>query len=255
MGDLFVVPLCLGHIIRDKSLFTLHEGMGEKVTLPIVAYYIGGAEATILVDTGTSPPHETAPVHLPYSQQSDETLHANVKKLGLEPDDIEIVINTHLHWDHCHGNKIFPHAKFYVQREELRYAAAPPPLHAFGYDSQNVGLKPPFANVPFEFLQGDREIVPGVSVVLTPGHTPGSQGVLVECKGGPVFIAGDTLPLSENWGGTKEHPYPRPNGVYTDLENYYRTFDRIAEIAREANYILPGHDPSVFMKQRYPETS
>ena len=94
MGDLFVVPLCLGHIIRDKSLFTLHSGIGEKVTFPIVAWYIGGAEAAILVDTGPSPPNETAPVHLPYSQKADETLHANLKKLGLETDDIEIVINT-----------------------------------------------------------------------------------------------------------------------------------------------------------------
>ena len=50
MGDLFVVPLCLGHIIRDKSLFTLHKGIGEKLTLPIASRFICGAEATIIVD-------------------------------------------------------------------------------------------------------------------------------------------------------------------------------------------------------------
>ena len=153
---------------------------------------------------------------------------------------------------HCYNNYLFRRAKFYVQREELRYAAAPLPVHAFGYDSQNIGMKPPFCNVPYEFVQGDMEIVPGVSVVYTPGHTPGSQGVLVKSTNGKVFLAGDTIPLFENWDGTPDYPYPRPSGVYTNLEDYYKTFIKIANIAKEVDIILPGHDSLVFEKEKYP---
>jgi glyoxylase-like metal-dependent hydrolase (beta-lactamase superfamily II) len=115
-----------------------------------------------------------------------------------------------------------------------------------------VGLVPPFATISFDIVQGDKEIVPGISLILTPGHTPGSQGVLVESSAGAVFVAGDTLPLFENRLGTPRHPFPLPNGVYTDIEAYYRTFARLADIENEARIILPGHDPAVFDRDRYP---
>jgi glyoxylase-like metal-dependent hydrolase (beta-lactamase superfamily II) len=226
--------------------------MGERLSFPIISWCITGTDAAILVDTGASPPDKTSEIHFPYTQTSDQTLTAHLKRLGLNPIDIDVVIYTHLHWDHCHNSHLFPRAKFYVQREELRYAAAPAPIHAYGYDSANVGLVPPFATISFDIVQGDKEIVPGISLILTPGHTPGSQGVLVESSAGAVFVAGDTLPLFENRLGTPRHPFPLPNGVYTDIEAYYRTFARLADIENEARIILPGHDPAVFDRDRYP---
>lgn len=243
---LYVVPLCLGHIERDKSSVTMHFGAGHKISLPIIAFFIGGADKKILVDTGTSAPEKTMPFHQPYSRTSEETLEFHLERLGLQPEDIDIVVNTHLHWDHCYNNSLFSKARFYVQREELRYAAAPLPIHVTGYESQNFGLRPPFINCRYEVVEGDLEIVPGVSLIYTPGHTPGSQGVLVKNDNGNIFIAGDTIPLYENWDGPPGFNVKLPNTVHVDLEAYYRTFSKIEKIVQGSCTILPGHDELVF---------
>lgn len=249
---IYIVPLCLGHIVRDKSAFTYHFGMGQKVPFSVIAFYIGGAEKKILVDTGISAPENTLPIHQPATQTPEETLDFHLNRLGLKPEDIDIVVNTHLHWDHCYNNRLFSKARFYVQREELRYAVAPLPIHSFGYQSQNIGLKPPFIDCRYEVVEGDMDLVPGVSLVFTPGHTPGSQGVLVRAAGGDVFIAGDTIPLYENWDGPPGFNIHLPNTVHVDLEDYYRTFAKIEKITKDGCIILPGHDPLVFNKEIYP---
>ena len=249
---LHVVPLCLGHIERDKSSVTYHFGGGQRISMPITAFYIGGAKKKILVDTGGSAPEKTMPFHMPYSQKPEETLAFHLDQLGLHPDEIDIVINTHLHWDHCYNNSLFSKAKFYVQREELRYAAAPLPIHVIGYESQNIGMKPPFINCKYEVIEGDMELVPGVSLIFTPGHSPGSQGVLVQTQNGKVFIAGDTIPLYENWTGPSGFNLKLPHTVHVDLEAYYRTFARIEKIAAAGNCsIIPGHDELVFKNKIY----
>lgn len=252
MKDLYIVPLCLGHIIRDKSAFTYLSGMGVTVSLPIIAWFIGGAEQKILVDTGVKTPEQTADFHHPMRQTEEQKLHTALEMIGLHPDDIDIVINTHLHWDHCSNNHLFQRARFFVQREELRYAASPLPIHTKGYDLQNNGMGPPLNNCRLEVVDGDVEIAPGVTLIYTPGHTPGSQGVLVGSTKGKVFLAGDTIPLFENWKGPTGDPNPLPNGVHVDLEVYYRTFAKIQQLVKNVDVILPGHDPLVFNRLRYP---
>ncbi len=95
--------------------------------------------------------------------------------LGLKPGDVDIVINTHLHWDHCSNNHLFPQATFFVQRKELQYAAAPLPAHSKYYEAYEPGVIPPFVGTHFEIIEADKEILKDVSVMLSPGHTPGFQ--------------------------------------------------------------------------------
>lgn len=246
MGDLYVVPLCLGHIVRDKSHFTFPLGIGEKMEFPLISWYIRGGDKNILIDTGGNTPEKAAPFHQPVLQKPEETLTAALSSIGLTPEDIDIVVNTHLHWDHCYNNNLFKKATFYVQREELRYAIAPLSLHARGYEPPSLGMIPPYIGTRFTIINGDLEIAPGVTLVLTPGHTPGSMGVLVESTAGKVFIAGDTVPLFENWTENLK----LPSVVHVDLEEYERTFQKITRL--KPDVILPGHDPLVFNKIQYP---
>ena len=90
--------------------------------------------------------------------------------------------------------------------------------------------------------------MPGIRVVHLPGHTPGSQAVVVETSEGPLVIAGDAVPLYENWEGDEilEHI---PSGIYSKLEDYYHSVKRLKSL--EAR-ILPGHDDKVFSETRYP---
>lgn len=253
MGKLLIYPLRLGTLQNvEKSIFTYGCNQGVKIQACFIGWYIAGASKKILVDTGPSDPdcaslyHPHISLKKDYSQQLNQALRG----LGLFPEDIELVIFTHLHWDHCYNAEILNKASFIVQADEIRYAVAPLPIHRVTYEVGIKGLQPPWMSVfdRIEIIQGDNEIVPGISVVHLPGHTPGSQGVVVETDKGPYLIAGDTVPLYENWQGDKGINIP--NGIHVDLRTYFDTLEKIQKL--EVKAILPGHDEEVFMNQCYP---
>jgi N-acyl homoserine lactone hydrolase len=137
---------------------------------PVFGWAIERDEGTILVDTGMidSTPEldaEWGPVLLPWPE------------LG----DVVAVINTHLHFDHCGGNRRFAGTPTYVQRTELAAAAAPDYLEEWVR----------FPGESYVELDGDAELFDGVSVLFTPGHSPGHQSVLVETGDGLTVLGGD----------------------------------------------------------------
>ena len=101
---------------------------------------------------------------------------------GLAPADVGMVINSHLHFDHCGQNSVFRHAPFYVQRSELERAREQSKSLLDWFD---------FAGARFELLEGDTEIVEGVRAVATPGHTVGHQSLLVDGEEGAQLLIGD----------------------------------------------------------------
>jgi N-acyl homoserine lactone hydrolase len=234
-----IVPLHVGDIVRYKSSFTCLRNQGVKIELPIICWLIETDKTKVIVDTGTDGPAETAEHHKPLSRTKQQELPAVLNRLGVDPADIDLVILTHLHWDHCHNNHLFPNAEFLVQREELRYAIAPLPLHLHSYDlSAIVATK-------YKVIDGDKQLDNGLSVITTPGHTPGFQSVLVEGQHKRALIASDTVPLFENWS---EKP-PIPSGIFNNLEDYYSTFEKISRL--NTDLVLPGHDAKVFEQKEY----
>jgi glyoxylase-like metal-dependent hydrolase (beta-lactamase superfamily II) len=164
-------------------------------------------------------------------------------------DEIDIVINTHLHWDHCYNNSLFKNARFVVQKKELEFAIAPIPTQENVYEAITLGMTPPwFATKQWEVVDGDEPICKGVSVIFTPGHTKGIQSVLVDTDEGPYLIAGDTVPLFENWRGK----FSVPNGIHVDLETYFQTLNKIHRLNA---VVLPGHDTAIFNSAVYPNKS
>ncbi len=238
MASIKIHPLNLGTITRPKVQFYFEfSELFNMLEAPVIAWYIEGADKKILVDTGGEDADEVTNRTL-YAQTADQKIEAALGKLGVECEEIDVVINTHLHWDHCGGNNRFPRAEFFVQEEELRIARDPLPLHAGGYSSKAI------EETRFTTLKGDAEIVEGVSVLLTPGHSTGMQGVLVEAETQKCFIAGDTVALFE----CLEKDPPVPGAVYVDLRDCYASLKRIRELGALA---LPGHDPKVFEREVY----
>lgn len=236
-----VRPLLLGGLTVDKSTLTYLQGFGRPVTVPIIAWLLRDRERTWLVDTG-APPAE-AGTDPDMRQRPEDRLLVRLASEGLRPEDIDVVVNTHLHFDHVGGNDLFPHARFVVQRAELAYARAPLPIHVRGYERASAAQGPDLrSDSDWWVVDGDCELSADVRVMLTPGHTPGLQAVVVESPGGRIVIASDNVPLYENWAGTPAAGGRIPSGIHVDLRACYATFDKLE---RTGGTILPGHDHAV----------
>jgi glyoxylase-like metal-dependent hydrolase (beta-lactamase superfamily II) len=155
---------------------------------------------TVLVETGIGSKLSEKMVKI-YGQPAK--LLDNLAAGGISPDDIDIVINTHLHFDHCgwntvrRGDKVtatFPRAKYYAQEGEWRHAQEQHIRDAVSYISDNYN--PLIESGQMELLRGDREIVPGVSVKVFPGHTAHMQAVVVTSAGKIACYISDLIPTS-----------------------------------------------------------
>ncbi|HEU5037037.1 MAG TPA: MBL fold metallo-hydrolase [Nocardioides sp.] len=151
------------------------ELLVESGRMPVYVHVIDHPDARVLVDTGLTQLHPAVadmdPRLVPWSAEVD---------LG----GIDVVVNTHLHFDHCGGNHLFAGRPVYVQRRELDDARTE--------DDYTIREWVDAPGVQYAPVDGELELLPGVRLVPTPGHTRGSQVVVVERDGGPVVIAGDT---------------------------------------------------------------
>jgi N-acyl homoserine lactone hydrolase len=159
--------------------------IGRLNHIPVHGFVIKHPRAgAILVDTGVGWPTELVKEWKVVNRHAADALAEH----DLSPADVRIVINSHLHFDHCGQNAVFKHAPFYIQRSELTRARREAGPTAEWFD---------FAGARFELLDGDAEIAEGVRVVATPGHTVGHQSVLVETDGGVSVMIGDAAYTSD----------------------------------------------------------
>jgi glyoxylase-like metal-dependent hydrolase (beta-lactamase superfamily II) len=182
----------------------------NRIQLGMRCLVIEHESTVIVVDTGAGN-KETAKFHDIYGIEnagaSGRTLlEDGLAQLGVRPEDVGIVIDTHLHFDHAGGNTFveggaeprltFPNARYVVQRGEYVYATHTNERTAGSYFPHNFA--PVAAADRFDFVDGEREIVYGVRVIPTPGHTPFHQSVLIESDGETAFYPADLVPTSSH---------------------------------------------------------
>jgi glyoxylase-like metal-dependent hydrolase (beta-lactamase superfamily II) len=238
MSSIRIHPLRVGTITRQKMTFAYWLDPGTIIEAPLIAWYIEGSDRKILVDTGGGDPTKVSQRYQPYRREADESIENALKKIGIQCEDIELVIATHLHWDHSAGNDLFPNAKIVVQESELRSARSPLPAASHGYIQRIV------EEVDYTVISGDQKVAEGIEVALTPGHTYGFQGVLVQAAERKYYIAGDTYGLFQNL----ESSPPLISGIFVDMRLYYES---VAKISKLNAFVLPGHDAKVFDRNVY----
>jgi glyoxylase-like metal-dependent hydrolase (beta-lactamase superfamily II) len=173
----------------------------NRISLSLTALLIRANGKNILVDTGLGP-KEDEKFRRMFAVERTPTILESLKQLGLGPDDIHLVINTHLHFDHAGGNTIretdgsirpaFPKARYLIQQGEFEDAVRANERTRASYRQDNFA---PIAHInQWEFLHGDTEIVPGVTAVVTAGHTRCHQSIRIESEGEVAFFLGDLIP-------------------------------------------------------------
>jgi len=135
----------------------------------------------------------------------------------LSPADVKIVINSHLHFDHCGQNAVFKQAPFYIQRSELERARR---------EGESIQWFD-FAGARFELVDGDAQIAEGVRVVATPGHTIGHQSVVVDTDGGGAVMIGDAAYTADIYRDRAAADLSHWPGQHADRETWTRSLDRL----------------------------
>lgn len=188
--------------------------------------------------------------NLPEGRFADNVLPLTdeLAKLGVDPLKVKTVILTHLHWDHCSNVNLFPNADIYVQRAEIQHAIMPCKHEFRTYALVYRPHCPKWLDVHAQLrpVDGDREILPGIRVILTPGHTPGSQAVLIDTTDGLYAIPGDTVYNMDQYDNNL------PVGVMLDFPSWYRSIEKLKSYKPK---VLPLHSFETFEKVVYGRAS
>ena len=174
-----------------------------------------------------------------------------LKLINVDPIQVEDVIITHMHFDHVGNLEYFPNAKFYLQDAEMSFATGRYMCHACISHPFNVKDVVQMVENVYKnrvvFIDGNREIAPGISVHKVGGHTGGLQVVRVHTERGWVVLASDASHFYRN--KLEKNPYPIVFNVGEMMEG----FNLLDELASSSDHIIPGHDPDVLRVYSNPE--
>jgi glyoxylase-like metal-dependent hydrolase (beta-lactamase superfamily II) len=232
-------PIVMGTKAFDKGMMTYQHDYGTPYTIPIYCWYLEGGDKNILVDTG-----EFAP--LKSKEREDAiggeiyTFEEGLSKWGLKPEDIDIVIHTHLHNDHCENDDKCVNATIYVHEKELERIHKPHPLDFRYMEDYIMDVE---KNGQIKTINGDQEIVPGITVMHTPAHTEGGLTVLVDTEQGKAAITGFCI-IMENIDPPMKIKAMEmeviPPGTHV---NVYDAYDIVEKVRDMADIVIPLHEP------------
>ncbi|HEY0247516.1 MAG TPA: N-acyl homoserine lactonase family protein [Gryllotalpicola sp.] len=242
-----VTPLHVGTLHRKRRSFLFMVGDDTPLDVPVIMFLLDNGSERVLVDTGCSDPtttHEHQPFERPAELQPRHVLVAH----GIDPASIQLVLTSHLHWDHSSGNALFPEAELRVQTRELDYATHPLMWHSESYEIHNPARTDTWALDRYTTIDGDAQVLPGLQVLLTPGHTPGIQSVLVSTESGDFVLPSDNVPTFANWEGKQPEWSHIPATNHYSLPEYDATFRRLDSLGAR---LLPSHDFRVLEEKSY----
>lgn len=233
-----LVPLSCGWLGSD--LAGLVEAMVGRTRLPIGSWLVQHPRGSVLFDTG---------MHTDLQQDSDrigplaaqfdveyspgEEVSARLEQAGVAPSDLDLVVLSHLHFDHAGGTALVPDARLLVQRAEWEAGHHPRLVEhrVYNPDDFDVGHD-------VDLLDGEHDVFGDGSVVClpTPGHTAGHQSLRVGLDSGPVVLTGDCIYLRSQLDDFRTPPFGH------DVEEQRRSMRRLAALQDQGCRLLFGHD-------------
>lgn len=217
----------------------------NRIKLALNSILIKTPRALVLVETGIGTKMDQKFRGI-YCVETNPGLVPSLTRLGYSRQDVDVVINTHLHFDHCGGNTYrdergevvptFPRARYVIQRGEWEWARRPNEREKSSYIQENFVPLQDYGLL--DLVDGDSGITEGVEVILSPGHTRRHQSVKVSSQGKTLFYLGDLVPTSAHIG----LPYIMSYDLFP-LETL-ETKKRFYEQATEEDWVLAFvHDP------------
>lgn len=233
---------CGGDVMDWAAFDPFDPNVGTRVYNPYFFYVLEHPEGRLLFDSGVHPELRTDPEKRLGSAAADfqvqlepeHHIESRLAAIGLKPRDIDIVVQSHLHFDHAGGLGWLTHAPILVQREELAFAMDPPVYQEAIYLRDDFGM-----DLEWQQLDGDHDVFGDgrVMAISTPGHTRGHQSLLVHLDGQTIFLLADAAYLL---GKMRSRSLP---GVIWSPDAMIASWDRIEEIERSENaHLMTTHE-------------
>lgn len=224
-----VTRIDLGTFVRPPE----ETGTGRPRIEPVLGYLARTPAGLLLLDTGLgAADEETDAWYRPRRVGIDEALH----RVGVAVDDITLVVNCHLHFDHIGGNPRFAHRPIHCQRREL---------HTARTEEYTFGDLVDFDGAQYELLDGEAELAPGVHVIPTPGHVAGHQSMVFECADGTLVWAGQAHDTTSGWSSDVLAARAAELGHRDPLPTPSPWLKRI--LAFDPKRVVFAHDSAVWM--------
>ena len=239
--------------VVPKALWARKMPADEANRIPMAfnCYVIRTGEHTILVETGLGDKRDARARERMRVPAQTEPLPAVIARHGIDPESIDIVINSHLHWDHCCGNTVlkdgralptFPRAQYFASRREWEHAHERLDRDGVAYLDENYD--PLVESGRMTLVEGDHEVVPGVWMWRAPGHNRDMMAITAESQGQTFCFFSDLVPtaahLTPTWVAAFDL-YPLET-----IENKARWLTRAAEGGWLCGF---GHDPEIGFTQ------
>lgn len=236
-----------GPFKRPLAKVIWNVGWEQSIEVNYYIWVVRGPDETIVVDCGVAPALARKMGLENYVSPADV-----LARIGIEASKVRKVIVTHINFDHVSGIELFPGATVYVQQKEFDF-----------YLKDPLSQKPPFlmscdpvgnaylagleGTERLVLVDGDREILPGIELLLAPGHTPGLQAVAVDTEKGTAILGSDCGHLFKNYDDEI------PSCYIVDLVAWMRSYDKLKARVSSPGLLFPGHD--VKMLTDYPEVA
>jgi N-acyl homoserine lactone hydrolase len=199
----------------------------QDTRIEVYAYLVVTSTDVLLIDTGVGEGNEHVERRF---EPRRNRLEDQLKRFGVEIGDINLLVNSHLHFDHCGNNRLFPNVETFIQADELAVARSGKYTVVDWFD---------YPDARINSVAGEMTLCSGISLLATPGHTPGHQSVLVETASGPVLIAAQAAYKAQEYslGGDVVQAH---GGLE---EQYLQTISRLKLLSPTAVYF--SHDKQV----------
>ncbi len=236
-----------GPLVRPASMVTWFQDMDKMTEINYYIFAIRGGGETIVVDCGVAPK---------LAQERNLNGYVNpaevLKRIDIDAQRAKHVVATHVHFDHISGVELFPRATIYVQEKEFLFWMKNPiakraPFMQVTDPVGNHYLAKLGGTKRLKLIRGDKKILPGIELLLAPGHTIGLQVVAVNTTKGTAIVGSDLAHLFASYRTDI------PSAIITDMIAWMKSFDKIRAKASSIDLIFPGHDPALLTN--YPKVA
>jgi len=228
-----------GPFTRPASMMVWFQDMDKTVQTDYFIFVIRGGGETVVVDCGVRPDLAAERQLAGYVNPAEV-----LKRIGVDAGKVKHLVVTHVHFDHVSGIRLFPKADIYIQEKEFRFwfkdpiAKRAPFLHVSDL-GENQYLKKLEGSKRLHRIAGDKKILPGIELVLAPGHTPGMQAVVVNTARGKAVVGSDVAHFFVSYRNDI------PSAIITDMRAWMKTYDKLRAKASAIELMFPGHDPAM----------